>query len=138
MKKKNTLLKKNPDHLKDYNEVEYDSKISPKSIYEFLHIKITHPRFFLILRMQLKMLKSNACIKLIEGAVCSSPDSGSKWLINYENHKSFKFKGYIIMHIKTGSVKWALSKYHYLLRDGIVITNLNEYAIRLNKLQGSN
>src|SRR6202021_3981374 len=78
---KKHFIKKNPDHLKDYNEVEYDSKISPKSIYEFLH-KNNSSTIFFTSEDAMKMLKSNACIKLIEGAVCSSPDSGSKWLIN--------------------------------------------------------
>jgi len=131
---KENFIKENPSFFNNYIEVEYDSKISSKSIYRFLHKNNTSTIFFNS-DDAIKILKSSACIKLIEGAVCSSPDSGSKWSVSYENHKSFMFKRYIIMHIKTDSIKWDLSKYHYLLRDGIVITNLNEFTVRINKLE---
>jgi hypothetical protein len=132
---KENFIRKAPDYLKNYNEVEYNSKISPKSIYDFLY-KNNSATIFFNSDDAIKILKSTSCIKLIEGAVCSSPDSGSKWSVSYENYKSFRFNGYIIMHIKIRRIKWNLSKYHYLLRD-VVITDLDEFATRINKLEKS-
>jgi len=132
---KENFVREHPNRLKNYNEVEYNSKISPKSIYDFLY-KNNSTTIFFNADDAIKILKSTPCIKLIEGAVCSSPDSGSKWSVSYENHKSFRFNGYIIMPIKVGSIKWNLSKYHYLIRD-VVITNLDEFTARINKLEES-
>lgn len=131
---KENFIRKKPDFLNDYIEVvEYNSKITPKSIYEFLY-KNNPSVIFFKPDDAIKILKSTSCIKLIEGAVCSSPDSGSKWPVYYDNHGEFIFNGYIIMHMKTGSIKWNLHKYHYLLRD-VVIKDLNEYTDQLNELR---
>ena len=122
---KENFIGEYPDYLNNYNEVEYNSKISSKSIYDFLY-KNNSTIIFFNPDDAIKILKSTSCIKLIEGAVCSSLDSGSKWPVSYENQSSFTFNGYIIMHIKTGSINWNLSKYHYLLRDSIVIVYFGE------------
>jgi hypothetical protein len=130
---KEKFTKEGPDFFNRYNEVVFNSKISAKSIYDFL--SRTKQSIILFNSVDaLKILKSPSCLKIIEGAVCSSPDSGSKWKVSYDNHKPFIFKGYIIMHIKTGAVKWHLPKYHYLLRD-VVIPNLTEYADKIGKLE---
>jgi hypothetical protein len=130
---KETFTEKNPTCFDNYNEIKYNAKVAAKSFYDFLSTNNSS-----IIRFNpddaLEIVKSPSCLKLIEGAVCSSPDSGSKWKVSYDNHKSFIFKGYLIMHIKIGAIKWHLPKYHYLLRD-VAIPNLNEYADKIGKLE---
>ncbi len=130
---KENFIRKKPGFLNYYIEVEYNSKITPKSIYEFLY-KNNPSVIFFKPDDAIKILKSTSCIKLIEGAVCSSPDSGSKWSVEYENLDEFTFYGYLIMPIKTESIKWNLSKYHCLLRD-VVIPDLDKYALLIGELK---
>jgi len=123
---KENFFNERPDRLKNYKEIVYDSKITPKAIFDFLY-KNNQSIIFFSTNDAIKILKSTACIKIIEGAVCSSPDSGSKWSVYYDNHVEFIFYGYIVMHIKIDSIKLGLQKYHYLLRDNVII-NIGKFT----------
>jgi hypothetical protein len=57
-------------------------------------------------------------IDILEGAVCSSPDSMQLWKVNYTGKKSFEFKGRIL--ICTQLTRQEISKngnLHYINRD---------------------
>lgn len=63
-----------------------------------------------------------ACIKLLMGAVCSSPDSGNKWLVSSENKPTFRFSGHIIILTTLSKAEMEKKdKFSYLLRDMRVV-----------------
>jgi len=131
---KSNYILEAPSFLEIYQETKFNSTVSAKAFYNSLKQKISSVLIF-DRTDSVKILKSSSCLKILEGAVCSSPDSGSKWSVNYLNNKPFIFKGHIIMNLKRDDINWKLSKYNYLIRDGIVITDLNEYARFLNNLK---
>lgn len=122
-----------PNSVAASNEVVYNTKTSAQSLFAFLHNNITSTILF-NQEEATSLLKSSPTLNVLQGAVCSSPDSGQKWSVEYLNNKAFIFKGSIIMHVKTGSINWKLPKYHYLLRDNLVIKNLNEHSQKLYKI----
>lgn len=64
------------------------------------------------------ILSKQSLINIIEGAVCSSPDSATKWPVRLEGHNEFIFTGSVI--ILTSQLKDKFSKtkkYEYLSRD---------------------
>ena len=65
-----------------------------------------------------KALKDQKIINLLEGAVCSSPDSVTKWPVRLENKKDFLFLGKLIV-LTTYSLDDLKNnkKYTWLLRD---------------------
>jgi hypothetical protein len=64
------------------------------------------------------ILDKQDLINILEGAICSSPDSCTKWPIRLEGKKEFTFKGTVIIltnHDKETFMK--TKKYNYLTRD---------------------
>ncbi|MBL0049669.1 MAG: hypothetical protein IPP32_16420 [Bacteroidetes bacterium] len=57
-------------------------------------------------------------LDIVQGAVCSSPDSGELWSVNYLDEKPFVFKGELILcTIKTKEEINANKKLSYFARD---------------------
>jgi hypothetical protein len=57
-------------------------------------------------------------INILEGAICSSPDSGSKWPIRLDGKKEFTFKGTVIILTNLDKEKFMKTKkFNYLTRD---------------------
>jgi|688.fasta_scaffold350287_2 hypothetical protein len=57
-------------------------------------------------------------INILEGAICSSPDSSSKWPIRLDGKKEFIFKGTVIILTNLDKEKFMKTKkFNYLTRD---------------------
>lgn len=68
------------------------------------------------------VLQKQSLIDILEGAICSSPDSGDKWSIRLDGHKEFKFTGSVIILTNQDKEKFfKTKKYEYLIRDMIKI-----------------
>lgn len=66
--------------------------------------------------------KRKEWIRLIEQAVCSSPDSSDSWEVDYLNECCFKFTGELIILTKTPNDIFVKNKkYTYLNRDCFVL-----------------
>lgn len=64
------------------------------------------------------ILKKQSLINILEGAICSSPDSGTKWPIRLDGQKEFKFSGSVIILTNQEKEKFCKTKkYEYLTRD---------------------
>ena len=64
------------------------------------------------------ILKKQALINILEGAICSSPDSCSKWPIRLQGQDEFIFKGSVILLTDQDKDKFCKTKkYEYLTRD---------------------
>jgi hypothetical protein len=64
------------------------------------------------------LLNKQPLIDILEGAICSSPDSGSKWPIRLDGQKEFKFTGSVILLTNQERDKFSKKKkYEYLTRD---------------------
>lgn len=91
------------------NEIE-----SPKMLYEFL--KSNNDKSIIINCEVLS--KSKLYLDILEGAICSSPDSSDLWPVRYKNEKPFIFRGRIL--ILSNSTKESITenkKLHYFARD---------------------
>ena len=63
------------------------------------------------------ILKSQALVNIIEGAVCSSPETGTKWPVRFDNEPEFLFIGNIIFLTEMTMYKFKrLKKYFYICR----------------------
>ena len=61
-------------------------------------------------------------IDILEGAFCSSPNSGDVWKVNYDGEKSFKFHGRIIICTELTKEEVKINdKLKYIARDGMKI-----------------
>lgn len=57
-------------------------------------------------------------IRVLQGAVCSSPDTSNLWQVNYEGEESFTFRGSIIMTSRlTKQELQTKEQLKYILRD---------------------
>lgn len=66
------------------------------------------------------LLTKQSLINILEYAVCSSPDSCSKWPIRLEGKKEFIFNGSVIILTNQDKAKFCkIKKYEYLIRDMI-------------------
>lgn len=123
----NVLLKTNWkkfDEVKSEIENKYDyvyitnSKIGKKELFELFY-KFNGKIFIFDIE---EVLKKQSLINILEGAVCSSPDSGTKWSIRLEGRKEFKFNGTVILISSQEKDKFLkTSKYQYLTRDMIIL-----------------
>ncbi len=114
-------------------QITFDRKVTVTNLYNFLSehrdsIVFFSPADALI------MLKSAAFIRILEGAMCSSPHSGKRWKISVDFKTPFSFTGSVIISIPVGAVNWKLKKYFNLHRD-VVIVNLAENARKINLLK---
>jgi len=91
-----------------------EKELTPVRFYNLLK---KHNKKMVIINSN-KALKDQKIINLLEGAVCSSPDSETKWPVRLENKKNFLFLGkiailttYFLEDLKNNK------KYTWLLRD---------------------
>ena len=64
------------------------------------------------------LLNIQPLIDILEGTICSSPDSGSKWPIRLDGQKEFKFTCSVIILTNQERYKFSKKKkYDYLIRD---------------------
>lgn len=108
---KNLLPKLEPYTILDNIE-------NPKMLYEFLK---THKNELIIITDDIFAKRKNYR-DIVQGALCSSPDSSSLWPVYYLNEPSFTFKGKIILCTdKTKKQIQAEIKYKGLVRDCVII-----------------
>ena len=114
-------------------QITFDRKVTPFNLYNFLS---EHRDYIIFFRPAdaLAILKSAALIRILEGAMCSSPDSSKRWKVSVNYKTPFSFTGSVIISIPAGEVNWDLKKYTYLKRD-VVVQNLDEQARKLNLLK---
>jgi hypothetical protein len=127
LEEKQTFSTSLKDYFENHEEVVYNAKTSPKSLFDFFN-KNKSAIVIFNSDTAVKILKSTGCIGIIKGAVCSSPDSGNKWLVGYEGQKEFTFKGKVIMNLSDHAINWKLSKYEYLKRDGLIVYDLKKFS----------
>jgi hypothetical protein len=88
---------------------------TPKQLYELLKV---HNRKILIFDND-TVINKKGLLEIIEGGICSSPDSCSKWPVRLDGKPEFIFEGIVI--ILTGysrdDFKKKEKKFHYLIRD---------------------
>jgi hypothetical protein len=91
---------------------------SPKSFYDTL---AQNTKRTLLISDDILSKRKNY-IDLLEGAVCSSPDSCRSWEISYLDWKSFYFRGVIIIltHYFDDEIR-GIPKLEYISRDCITI-----------------
>lgn len=66
---------------------------TPKSLFEFIS---TNQNQLIIIRDDI-FNKRKTYLDIVQGAVCSSPDSMELWNVSYLNEKEFTFNGMIIL-----------------------------------------
>lgn len=87
---------------------------SPKQLFNFLK---EHQKDLVVIRDDVFSKRKNY-LDIVQGAVCSSPDSGELWTVYYLNEKSFVFKGKIILCTnKTKQEIESEKKLDYFARD---------------------
>jgi CRISPR/Cas system endoribonuclease Cas6 (RAMP superfamily) len=96
-----------------------DEVQSPKKLYQiFLE---NNPKTIIFQKEDVLQKRKNY-IDILEGAFCSSPDSGDLWQVNYDGEKSFKFKGRIIIcTVLTKEEIKKSDKLKYIARDGLIL-----------------
>ncbi len=100
------------EHLKDYFILENIE--SPKKLFHFIK---AHQNDLIIIKLDIFSKRKNYW-DIIQGAVCSSPDSGRLWMVSYLNEKSFTFHGKIILCTnKSEEEIKSDSKFEYFSRD---------------------
>ena len=67
--------------------------VSPASLYDFIQ---AHKNDLIIVTDDAFAKRKNY-LDVLEGAICSSPDSGSLWPVRYLNRPEFYFKGRMIL-----------------------------------------
>jgi hypothetical protein len=87
---------------------------SPKTLFDFLK---KHQKELVIIRDDI-FLKRKNYLEIVQGAVCSSPDSMALWTVYYLNERGFIFKGKIILCTnRTKQEIKADKKWEYFARD---------------------
>ncbi len=98
--------------------VQTGEKYSPQSLYDLF---FNFNRKTIIIDTDTN-LKKQALIDILEGAVCSSPDSGEKWPIRLDGRKTFRFFGSVIFLTNIDKGKFfRTKKFSYLRRDMLKI-----------------
>ena len=99
----------------NYDFVVVDTLISPVSIYDIYQ---KHNNKILIFDTP-KLFSRKHYIDVAEGGFCSSPDSGSKWKVNYDGKKEFLFTGHVIIltSLNYEGIINGGEKFKYLIRD---------------------
>lgn len=110
------LLKQAISSIEPYKLLE---KIeSPKQLFEF----IQENKSQLIIITDDIFAKRKNYIDIVQGAICSSPDSMALWSVSYRNEKSFVFKGKLILCTsKTKEEIKANKKFKMFVRDCHII-----------------
>lgn len=85
------LLSKALTALAPYVLLEYIE--GPKQLYTFIK---QHQNELIIIKDDIFTKRKNY-LDIVQGAVCSSPDSMELWSVSYLNEKDFVFKGKIIL-----------------------------------------
>lgn len=107
-----SLFQKTLKSLEPYAMLENIS--SPKQLFDFLK---EHHEDLVVIRDDVFSKRKNY-LDIVQGAVCSSPDSCGLWTVYYLNKKSFVFKGEIILCTnKTQQEIKAEKKLKYFARD---------------------
>lgn len=97
----------------DYRFIE-DLKFTPKTLFNLFK---SHNNKISILDAD-TLLAKQSLVDILQGAICSSPDSGSKWSVSLNGEKNFMFRGTVILLTTLSREKFAKTKkYHYLNRD---------------------
>ena len=114
---KEQILKQLKSELQD-NLILAPTFASPKDL--FLFIK-SFPDSILLFEDEI-LTRRIEYIRVLEGAICSNPDSSKLWEVNYESEKSFTFYGGIVIvsRLKKSELK-SRKQLKYILRDCIVI-----------------
>lgn len=91
---------------------------NPKDLYLFLK---THSKAVILFEDEL-LSRRVEYIRVLQGAVCSNPDSANLWQVNYEGEESFTFTGTVIMTSRlTKEELQAREQLKYILRDSKVV-----------------
>jgi len=94
----------------DYVIFDNNVKFTPVSLYQKIK---DHNNKILVFDNQ-SILKRKDLREIIEGAVCSSPESATKWPVRASGQPDFIFNGIIILLLK-------ISRYDFEKRNSIVI-----------------
>lgn len=87
---------------------------SPKMLFEFLKV---NKEASIIINCEV-LSKSKLYLDILEGAICSSPNSSDLWPVKYKNENPFNFRGRIL--ILSNSTKESImenKKLQYIKRD---------------------
>ena len=91
---------------------------SPKDLYLFLK---ENSKAVILFEDEL-LSRRIEYIRVLEGAVCSSPDSANPWMVNYEGEESFTFRGTVIMTSRLSKEELnSREQLMYILRDSKII-----------------
>lgn len=105
----------NPNNVFDYRCIS-DSIFDKKRLYNLF--KEFNDKYIIIDNDSI--LTKQTRLNIIEGAVCSSPNSGSKWPIRLDGEKDFIFRGNVIILTNLTRETFNKSKkFNYLNRDMI-------------------
>ena len=109
------LLNELTARLEDCIFIDYVE--SPKKLY---HLFLENNSKTLVFQKEDILQKRKNYIDILEGAFCSSPNSGDIWQVNYKGEKSFKFHGRIIICTQlTREELQKNDKLKYIARDGM-------------------
>ena len=99
----------------NYDFVVVDILKSPVSIYDIYQ---KHNGKIIIFDTP-KLFSRKQYIDVAEGGFCSSPDSGSKWKVNYDGKKEFLFTGHVIIltSLSYQDIVNGGEKFKYIIRD---------------------
>jgi hypothetical protein len=107
-----SLFQQTLKQLEPYEILEHFE--NPKKLFEFIK---DHQSKLIILKDDI-FSKRKDYRNIVQGAVCSSPDSSELWSVNYLDEKSFVFKGRIILCTKrTKENIKSKKKFEYFSRD---------------------
>lgn len=107
-----SLLQKTLLSLEPYATLEQIQ--TPKKLFDFLK---EHQKETVVIRADIFSKRKNY-LDIVQGAVCSSPDSSGLWTVYYLNEKEFVFKGKIILCTsKTKQEIKSEKKFEYFSRD---------------------
>ena len=103
----------------DYNYKVIQQLRSPKDIFDIYE---RHNGKLVIFDTE-KLFSRKQYMDVAEGGFCSSPESGKKWPVRYQNRKEFYFKGHVIVltQLSKRKLQEKEERYKYLLRDMFIV-----------------
>lgn len=96
----------------DYRYID-NFKSTPKKLFNLLK---SHNGKILILDAD-TILAKQALVDILQGAICSSSDSGSKWSVSLDGEKKFMFRGTVILLTTLTREKFTKTPKYNRLKD---------------------
>ena len=112
-------------------EAWFSEKATPKNLFNFLK---THQNDCVLFSSSdaLSFLKSIDSLRILEGALCSSTEVVTNWIVYYKQEQ-LSFKGKIFIALPIKAINWKIKKFSNLKRD-VVIADLEEMTSKINEL----